>query len=207
MEDFQPNTMSPNKLLISIGSVVGGAVSSTVIREAPPEQAAVICSVTTAVLVIACTQLHRPALWWTAVGAIAGIIIGTSASISDAAAEAQTPPLEFRVRCTIAGFQGGAGFISGMLLGRKIHNPDVPSLRTFLSTLGALTTGIYAIDITLRYIVAGLEAAQSLSDRLSISSTMLITTLVLPGVVGYLLVQSGTEISQSETREGGSDRS
>jgi MFS family permease len=207
MEDFQQNATSLDKLLMLISSVVGGAVSSTVIREASPEQAAVVCSLATAVLVIACTQLHRPALWWTAVGAIAGIIIGTSASISDAAAEAETPPLEFRVRCTIAGFQAGAGFITGMLLGRKIHNPHVPSLRTFLSTLGALTTGIYAVNITLRYIVAGLEAAQSLSGRLSISSTMLITALVIPGVVGYLLVERRAEVRQSETSEGESDHS
>jgi hypothetical protein len=205
MQNFQQNATSRDKLLMLLGSVVGGAVALMVIREAPPEQAAVVCSLATAVLAIACTQLHKPALWWMAVGAIAGIIIGTSAAISDAAADAQTPPLAFQVRCTIVGLQGGAGFIAGMLLGRQIHNPHVPSLRTFLSTLGALTTGIFAVSVTIEFMFAGLEEARTFSGKLSISTTMLITALTIPGAIGYLLVERRAEVKRSKTHEEESD--
>lgn len=88
-----------------------------------------------------------------------------------------------------------------MLLGRKIHSPHVPSLKTFLSTLGALTTGIFAVTVTIKFIFEGLEAARSLSSRLSTSSTILITTLVVPGVIGYLLTEHRTAVKRSGTSE------
>jgi hypothetical protein len=198
MRNFEQNANSLDKLLMFIGSVAGGAVSLIVISNAPLVQAAVVCGLVTAGLAIACTQIAKPMLWWTVVGAIAGIIIGTSAVLSESLAEAHAP-LEFQVRLTIVGLQGLAGFIAGMLLGRKIHNPHVPSLKTFLSRLGALTTGIFAVTVTIKFIFAGLEAARSLSSRLSTSSTILITVFVVPGVIGYLLTERRTDIKRSQT--------
>lgn len=164
-----------------------------VIRTVPPKQAAVGCSLVTACLVIACTQLAKPSLWWTALGVIAGIIIGTGGVLAETLAQTHVP-LEFRVRCTIVGLQSLAGFIAGMILGRKIHNPHVPSLRTFLSRLSALTVGIFAVNVTVEFIVAGLEQARSFSSRLSTSSTILITALVVPGAIGYLLTERRTDV-------------
>lgn len=200
MRNFEQNANSLDKLLMLIGSVVGGAVSLMVISKAPPVQAVVICGLVTACLAIACTELTKPSLWWTAVGSIAGILIGTSAALSESLAEAHAP-LEFQVRLTTVGLLSLAGLIAGMLLGRKIHNPHVPSLKTFLSTLGALTTGIFAVTVTLKFIFEGLEAARSLSSRLSTSSTILITVLVVPGVIGYLLTERRTAVKRSETNE------
>lgn len=193
MQNFEQNANSLDKLLMFIGSVAGGTVSLMLIRNAPPEQASVVCSFVIAGLVIVCTQVTKPSLWWTAVGAIAGIIIGTSAVLSNSL---EVAPLEFRVRLTIVGLEALAGFIAGMLLGRKIHNPHVPSLKTFLSTLGALTTGVFAVTVTLKFIFAGLEEARSLSSRLSTSTTMLITTFVIPGAIGYLLTERRTNVEK-----------
>jgi hypothetical protein len=193
MRNFEQNATSTDKLLMAFGSVVGGTVSLMVIRALPLVQAAIVCSLFTACLAFACAQLTKPSLWWTAVGAIAGIIIGTSAVLSDSLEGA---PLEFRVRLTIVGLEALAGFIGGMLLGRKIHNPHVPSLKTFLSTLGALTTGVFAVTVTLKFIFAGLEEARSLSSRLSTSTTMLITTFVIPGAIGYLLTERRSNVER-----------
>ncbi|WP_277127533.1 hypothetical protein [Chlorogloeopsis fritschii] len=139
MRNFEQNASSLDRLLMVFSSVAGGAISLMVIRTAPPVQAATICSFVTACLVIACTQLTKPAIWWTALGAIAGITIGTSAVLSKSLADAQTT-LDFRVRLLIVGMHSLAGLIAGMILGRKIHNPHVPPLRTFLSRLSALTS-------------------------------------------------------------------
>jgi hypothetical protein len=163
-------------------------------------QAVIACGLVTAGLAIACTQIAKPTLWWTAVGSIAGIIIGTSTVLSEFLADTHAS-LEFQVRCTLAGLQGLAGLIAGMLLGRKIHNPHVPPLKTFLSRSGALTAGIFAVTVTIKFIFAGLEAARSLSSRLSTSSTILITILVVPGVIGYLLTERRTDVKRSETSE------
>lgn len=198
MQNFKQNASFLDKLLMLIGSVVGGAVSLMVIRNIPPEQAAIVCSLGVAGLAIACTQLTKPWLWWTAVGTIAGIIIGTSAVLSESP---NRVPLEFDDRLTIEGLQGLAGFIAGILLGRKIHNPHVPSLKTFLSTLGAFTTGIFAVTVTIKYIFAGLEEARSLSSRLSTSTTILITTFVIPGAISYLFTERRTAVQRSETSE------
>ncbi|WNZ22396.1 hypothetical protein HJG54_05670 [Leptolyngbya sp. NK1-12] len=200
MRNFEQNANSLDKLLMFISSVVGGAVSLMLIKNAPPEQAAIVCSLVMAGLSIACTQLTKPSLWWTAVGAIAGIIIGTGIALSEFVAQGQAP-FELRVRCIIVGVQGLAGFIAGMLLGRKIHNPHVPPLKTFLSRLGALTTGLFGATVTIEYILAGLEVARSLSSRLSTTSTVLITTFVVPGAIGYLLTEHRTNIKRSETSE------
>jgi|GEM_PF-5475603 len=52
----------------------------------------------------------------------------------------------------MAGLQSIAGLIAGILLGRKIHQAHVPSLKSFLSGLSALTAGIFAVDVTIKFI-------------------------------------------------------
>lgn len=98
MQNFEQNATSTDKLLMALGSMVGGTVSLMVIRAIPPIQAAGICSLVTACLAFACTQITKPSLWWTAVGAIAGIIIGTSAVLSESQADAA--PLSFKFACS-----------------------------------------------------------------------------------------------------------
>jgi hypothetical protein len=71
--------------------------------------------------------------------------------------------------------------------------------------LGALTTGIFAVSVTIEFMFAGLEEARAFSGKLSISTTMLITALAIPGMVGYLLVGRRAEVRRSQTREGESD--
>ncbi|HEY9660254.1 MAG TPA: hypothetical protein V6C65_17485 [Allocoleopsis sp.] len=194
MQNFEQNATSIDKLLMVFGSVVGGTVSLMVIRTIPPVQAAIVCSFVTACLAFACSQLTKPSLWWTALGAIAGVIIGTSAVLSESQADA-TPP-EFQVRLVMVGSQNLAGFIAGVLLGRKNHTSHVPSLRTFLSRLSALTAGIFAINVTAKFILAGLEAARSYSSRLSTSTTIFITALIVPGLIGYLLTERRTNVER-----------
>lgn len=85
--------------------------------------------------------------------------------------------------------QALAGFISGLLLGRRIPQSHLPTLKDFLSSLSAVTVSRYAVIITGRFIVDGLEPARSLSSRLSVSTTILITLMAMPGALGYLLSQ------------------
>jgi uncharacterized MnhB-related membrane protein len=193
MQNFEKNATSMDKLLMVFGSVAGGFIALMVIRALPPVQAAIVCSLVSACLAFACTLLTKPSLWWTTVGAIAGVIIGTSAVLSESQADA---PPELQVRLTIVGVQGVAGFIAGMLLGRKLHNPHVPPLRMFLLRVSALTTGLFAVNVTAEFIVAGLEEARSYSSRLSTSTTIFITTLVIPGVIGYLLTERRSNVER-----------
>jgi hypothetical protein len=194
MQNFEQKATVTEKLLMGFGSVVGGAVSLMVISALPSVQAAIFCSLFLAGLAFASTQLTKPSLWWTTIGAIAGVIIGTSAVL--ASARAEVGPLEFQTRLLMVGLPGVSGFIAGMLLGRKIHNPHVPSLKTFLSRLSALTIGIFAINVTAEFIFAGLEEARSYSSRLSTSTTIFITSLVIPGLLGYLLTERRNNVER-----------
>lgn len=194
MQNFEQKATVTEKLLMGFGSVVGGAVSLMVISALPSVQAAIFCSLFLAGLAFASTQLTKPSLWWTTIGAIAGVIIGTSAVL--ASARAEVGPLEFQTRLLMVGLPGVSGFIAGMLLGRKIHNPHIPSLKTFLSRLSALTIGIFAINVTAEFIFAGLEEARSYSSRLSTSTTIFITSLVIPGLLGYLLTERRNNVER-----------
>jgi hypothetical protein len=197
MQNFEQNASTSDRLMMAFGSAAGGALALLMIRAASPVQAMIVCSLVTACLTVVCTQLNKPLLWWAMVGAIVGINIGTSWVVSEVVRVRDVQTLfDFRFRLLLVGVQGLAGFIAGMLLGRKIHNPHVPPLKTFLSRLGALTVGTYATIVTIEYVVHGLEAARSFSSRLSTSTTIWITAFVAPGVIGYLLTERRTRKKQ-----------
>ncbi len=86
-------------------------------------------------------------------------------------------------------FQSTAGFLSGVLVGRKTPQAHLPTLKEFVSSLSAITVGLYALVVTGHFIVEGLDPARTLSSRLSVSTTILITLLAIPGALGYLLGQ------------------
>jgi NAD/NADP transhydrogenase beta subunit len=130
--------------------------------------------------------LYHRVLWWMVVGAIAGMILGISGVLAGSLAESKDP-LDLDLRLTLVVAQSIAGFIAGVILGRKIHEAHLPTLKDLLSSLSALTVGLFATIVTLRFIVEGLEPARTLSSRLSVSTTILITLLAIPGAIGYLL--------------------
>jgi hypothetical protein len=102
-------------------------------------------------------------------------------------------PLELNLRLTFVAFQSIAGLIAEVLLGRKIHQAHLPTLKEFLSSLSALTVGLFAVVVTQRFIIDGLEPARTLSSRLSATTTILSTLLALPGAIGYLLAERQTK--------------
>ncbi|MFM7424001.1 MAG: hypothetical protein ACKO7W_03220, partial [Elainella sp.] len=74
--------------------------------------------------------------------------------------------------------------------GYKTTRANIPPLGTFLSRLSGVTAGLYAIVVTVDFIWEGLEEARTLSSRLSATTTILITALILPAIVGYLIAES-----------------
>ena len=102
-------------------------------------------------------------------------------------AEAKNPPPNERVIFVVS--QCIAGAISGAFLARRVRKPDIPTIKELTSSLSALTAGIFAVVVTLRFITDGLELARALSSRLSTSITILITIVAIPGAVAYLLAE------------------
>lgn len=122
------------------------------------------------------------------VGAIAGIIVGLGGIMAEHLA-AEKDQIDIRLRLIVVVGQALAGFISGVVLARRIPRAHLPSLKEFISSLSAVTVSLYAILVTGRFILDGLEPARALSSRLRVSTTILTTLLAMPGAIGYLLTQ------------------
>jgi hypothetical protein len=175
-------------LPLLLGTGLGVALTLVILTQLPLNQAAVVSSLSLASLIVACAYISRPLYWWMGVGAIAGMIIGLGGIMAGHLA-AEKDEIDVYLRLIVVVSQALAGFISGVLLGRRIPQAHLPTLKDFISSLSAVTVGLYAIIVTGRFIVEGLEPARTLSSRLSVSTTILITLLALPGALGYLLSQ------------------
>jgi hypothetical protein len=160
----------------------------TVLQHLPPDQAALISAIAIAVLSFLSTQIGRPLLWWIGTGAMAGIIVGQALAVKSSLDEG-TIPLDFRDRFIILGLQSLSGFISGAILGRKLHRTHVPPLEKFLGRASTLTVSVFSVVVTTSFLLEGLEVARTLSSRLSTTTAVLVTALVIPGIVGYLLFE------------------
>lgn len=63
----------------------------------------------------------------------------------------------------------------------------MPRPKDFLKGASALTTGIFAVLITLQFMTKGIDAARTLSSKLGVTTTILVASLAIPGWVGYQL--------------------
>ncbi len=184
-----PKATGPQQsLIMAMGTIIGVGVTLGIVTQLPLAHATVITSLGLSSLIVACAYISRPVYWWMAVGAIAGMILGIGGILAGHMA-AEKEPLGLSLRLTFVAFQATAGFISGVLVGRKTPQAHLPTLKEFISSLSAITAGLYALIVTGRFLWEGLDPARTLSSRLSTSTTILITLLAIPGALGYLLSQ------------------
>lgn len=195
MRDFQKGSGLKEKLFMFAGVVVSGGTMLLIFSSLPITKTVLVSSVILASLIIACAYISNPVMWWMGMGAIAGILLGIGGVMAGHLAQGKEP-LELNLRLTFVAFQCIAGFIAGVLLGRKIHKDHLPTLREFLSSLSALTVGLFALVVTARFVVDGLEPARTLSSRLSVSTTILITLITVPAALGYFLAEHRSKPSR-----------
>ena len=188
MQDFISHTGPRDKIYLLLGASFGAGITLNLFRYMSPDQAALVGAIAIAVLSFLSTQVGRPLLWWIGAGAIAGIIVGLAVAVKDSLGDGATP-LDFRDRFIILGSQGLSGFISGAILGRKMHRTHVPPLEKFLTWASTLTVSVFSVVVTTSFLLEGLEVARTLSSRLSTTTAVLVTALVIPGIVGYLLFE------------------
>lgn len=186
MQNLPKPTGPQQTLMMTLGTVISVAITLGIITQLPLAQATLITAMGLSSLIVACAYISRPVYWWMGVGAIAGMIIGLGGILAGHMA-AEKESLSLNLRLIFVAFQATAGFIAGVLVGLKTPQAHLPTLKDFLSSLSAITVGLYAVVVTGRFIWEGLEPARTLSSRLSVSTTILITLLAIPGAIGYLL--------------------
>lgn len=188
MQNLPQATGPQQSLIMALGTAIGVAITLGIVTQLPLAQATIITSLGLSSLIVACAYVSRPIYWWMGVGAIAGMIIGLGGILAGQMA-AEKESLSLNLRLMFVTFQAMAGLIAGVLLGRKTPQAHLPTLKDFLSSLSAITVSLYAVVVTGRFLWEGLDPARTLSSRLSVSTTILITLLAIPGVLGYLIGQ------------------
>ena len=199
MQNFTKTTGPQQSLIMALGTIIGVGLTLGIDTQLPLAQDPVLTSLGMSGLIVACAYISRPVYWWMAVGAIAGMILGIGGILAGHMA-AEKEPLGLNLRLTFVAFQATAGFIAGVLVGRRTPQAHLPTLREFISSLSAITAGLYALIVTGRFLWEGLDPARTLSSRLSTSTTILITLLAIPGALGYLLGRQGKGVHPSRDR-------
>jgi hypothetical protein len=181
MSEQRPVPLGTNEV---VGAVVGGALAYLFTSQIPGRTAAIACGAVAVLLSAFRSRRTHPALWWGGVGAVAGSIIGTSLSL-DALLAAEGPARRATTRYLGTAILAVAGLISGIFIGKDAEHPDIPKPAEFLKRASALTVVLYAIIVTAEFPFQGLDAVRALSSRLSTMTTILVTTLAVPGWIGF----------------------
>ena len=173
-------------LLGMIGAIAGSSIAYLITSHLSKLESVVACAVIITFSVFASTKRSQPLLWWANLGAIAGGIGGTGSVLGNFIPQIDLPNKE-TIRYQIIGFFSITGFVSGIILGRNAHKETVRHPKDFLKGASAMTTGIFAVLVTLQFMAKGIDAARTLSSKLSVSTTILVASLIIPGWVGYQL--------------------
>lgn len=173
------------KLLPLLAAVVAAAVAFQITGSLPPMESSFASSLTIALATLASVQRPPAPLWWGLLGGLVGALVGNGTVLADLVTAQGFAELADQ-RALAVGSLALAGLVSGAILGGSLHRPSLRPPADLLRTASAMTTAIFALFVTLKFIQAGLDPARTLSSRLSTSLTVMVASLVLPGWLSYL---------------------
>ena len=183
-----PQQRSTQVLRISAG-LIGAAAGFELAMRLPLIPSTVLSALLLAGGASLMSQLNDAGRWWGWLGLACGSLLGTASSLATSlrAPEAAATRLEPGLTVLLLAI---AGWLAGYGLSRRGLWKPQRHPRDLLRSASGLTTGIFAAVVTLTYISGGLEAARTLSSRLSTSLTILVFALVAPGWLSHLLSQA-----------------
>lgn len=123
------------------------------------------------------------------VGVAAGAVTGTAFSLAERAHQL-TPADHGPARLVMLLALALAGVIAGLRLGRDASHSDRRHPRDLLRSASALTTGLFAVMVTIAFLQLGLEGARAFSSRLSTTLTIVVTAVAVPGWLSQQLLQA-----------------
>lgn len=128
----------------------------------------------------------RPWAWWAVLGGVSGGLLGTALGLAERLQQLD-PRGDWPTRALVVCLLAAAGAASGRLLSGDANRSDRHQPRDVLRSASALTTGIFAVLVTLAFVHSGLDVARTFSSRLSASLTILVASVTVPGWLGHLL--------------------
>jgi hypothetical protein len=186
------NSSMPLRLPEILGAAAGAALAYLVTSHMPGVISAFACALAIALLSFASSRLTHPVLWWTSVGAIAGSVLGAG-SVLAASLEEASAGGKVLLRYTVIGTLALAGLVGGIFLGKDIEEESIPKPAEFLKRASGLTVALFAIVVTVRFPAEGLDSVRALSSRMSTTLTIVVTSLAVPGWIGFLI---GTRVGE-----------
>lgn len=127
-----------------------------------------------------------PWAWWGVVGAGCGGLLGSAMVVAEKI-QATDPRVGLGLRLALVGCVMVAGAIGGRSFSLDAAHPQRRPPKDTLRAASALTTGIFAVLVTVAFLHSGLDQARTVSSRLSTSLTILVLALSGPGWLVHLL--------------------
>jgi len=131
-----------------------------------------------------------PLHWWALLGGATGCLLGTAAVLAEKLQQSD-PQGGLSVRVLMVTCFALVGCVAGLRLSRDAVDGVGRHPRDLLRSASALTTGIFAVLVTLTYLHSGLDTARTFSSRLSTSLTILVASITVPGWLAHLLDRTG----------------
>jgi uncharacterized protein involved in response to NO len=124
---------------------------------------------------------------------VAGGLLGTATVLAGRLQELD-PRGDWPTRALVVASLALAGASAGRLLSGDADRSDRHQPRDVLRSVSALTTGIFAVLVTLAFVHSGLDVARTFSSRLSVSLTILVASITVPGWVVHLLFRQSRSL-------------
>jgi len=168
------------------GGLVGVVLGFLLAGRLPLVPSTVLSSVALAVAASLSGRPWRPMFWWAVLGAAAGGLLGTATVLAGRLQELD-PSSDWPGRALVVLLLALTGALCGRLLSGDGGRHDRHQPRDVLRSASALTTGIFAVLVTLTFVHSGLDVARTFSSRLSAALTILVASLTVPGWLMHLL--------------------
>lgn len=124
--------------------------------------------------------------WWGLIGCATGSLIGNGWVLALALQDSH-PSAHVAGRLITVLLLCCAGGLAGLSLARLSPAVAHRQPRDLLRSASGLTTGVFAILVTVTFVHSGLDVARTFSSRLSTSLTILVICLATPGWLGHLI--------------------
>jgi hypothetical protein len=142
-----------------------------------------------------------PWAWWGVLGAGCGGLLGSAMVVAEKI-QATDPREGLSLRLALVGCLMVAGAIGGRSFSLDANHPERRPPKDTLRAASALTTGIFAVLVTVTFLHSGLDQARTVSSRLSTSLTILVLALSGPGWLVHLLGDGQRSLGQPSRSAG-----
>ena len=172
------------------GAVLGVALAYPLTSRLPVVPSTLLSSVLLAGAAALNGRSLSPLHWWALLGAATGCLLGTAAVLAEKLQQSD-PQGGMTERALMLACFALVGCVAGLRLSRDAVDGVGRHPRDLLRSASALTTGIFAVLVTLTYLHSGLDTARTFSSRLSTSLTILVASITVPGWLAHLLDRTG----------------